>query len=432
MTPDPSAPPSFLRFELPGGMHVSLNSNRKMKTVLVSGILLSDLDEEGATKRALIPMVLRRGTRMLPEMQLISRKLESLYGASFAGFVQKIGEWHALRFRIEAVNPKFLQGEGSLLRDAVDLLVEILEDPLRVNGGFNPEYLEVEKANLKRSIEGLIDNKAAYAEHRLVEEMCAGEPYRIHEQGRLEDIPGVEPGPLLAFHEDLVRRNPMYLYATGDMPLETLRDILAGAFSGGPMRRLGGRGVSPPPPPRRPGSPRVIRETRDVNQAKIAIGYRHGITYSDPRYEALLLMNGILGGFSHSKLFQNVREKASMAYSVHSGVERTKGLLFISAGVGPGQEAEALRIIEEQVSAMRRGEITDDEISATVSTILSSNEMLEDNLAALADVDFVWGLHGRPMDLPAFRERLRKVTRDDIVEAAGRIEHDTTYILTAP
>jgi predicted Zn-dependent peptidase len=170
----------------------------------------------------------------------------------------------------------------------------------------------------------------------------------------------------------------------------------------------------------------------DVNQARIALGYRHGITYADPRYEALLLMNGILGGFSHSKLFQNVREKASMAYSVHSGVERTKGLLYISAGIGPGQEAEALRIIEEQVDAMRRGEITDDEISATVSTILSSNEMLEDNLAALADVDFVWGLHGRPMDLLAFREKLRKVTRDDIVEAAGRIEHDTTYILTSP
>ena len=141
----------------------------------------------------------------------------------------------------------------------------------------------------------------------------------------------------------------------------------------------------------------------DVNQARIALGYRHGITYADPRYEALLLMNGVLGGFSHSKLFQNVREKASMAYSVHSSVERTKGLLFISAGIGPEKETEALRIIEEQVAAMRRGEITDDEISATVSTILSSNEMLEDNLAALADVDFVWGpprAHHGPPGLP--------------------------------
>ena len=220
MTSDPSAPPSFLRFELPGGMHVSLNSNRKMKTVLFSGILLSDLDEN-ATRRALIPMVLRRGTRSLPEMQAIIRRLESLYGASFAGFVQKIGEWHALRFRIEVVNPKFLPGESSLLRDVADLLVEILEDPHEVNGGFHPEYLEVEKANLKRSIESLIDNKAAWAEHRLVEEMCAGEPYRIYEQGRLEDIPGIEPGPLLAFHQDLVRRNPMYLYATGDVAVET-------------------------------------------------------------------------------------------------------------------------------------------------------------------------------------------------------------------
>jgi predicted Zn-dependent peptidase len=424
-----SAPPSYTRFELPGGLAVSLNSNRKMKTVLFSGILLSDLDED-ATRRALIPMVLRRGTRTLPEMQAISRRLESLYGTSFAGYVQKIGEWHALRFRLDVVNPKFLPGVTALLREGLALLVELIEDPLTVEGGFHPEFLEQEKTNLRRSIESLIDNKAAYAEHRLIEEMCPNEPYRIHEQGRLEDIPGIEPGPLLELHRGILRRNPMWLYVAGDIAIEPVRDLIADVFSRGPIRREGGGSVARPPArvPRCP--PKQVKETMDVNQARLAIGYRHGITYAHPEYEALLLMNGILGGFSHSKLFQNVREKANMAYSVHSGIERTKGLLIISAGIGPGKEADALAIIEEQVSALRKGEITDDEISATVSTILNSNEMLEDNLGALADVDFVWGLHGRSVDLLAFRDRLRRVSREEIVEAALRLELDTTYLLT--
>jgi predicted Zn-dependent peptidase len=127
-----------------------------------------------------------------------------------------------------------------------------------------------------------------------------------------------------------------------------------------------------------------------------------------------------------------VREKANLCYGIHSTLERTKGLLFISSGIAPENHGRALDIILEQVKAMKAGEISADEIAATKSTILNQNEMLEDNLGALADVDLVWGLHGRKLDLPAFRERLRGVDREAIVAAARRLEHDTTYLLTTP
>jgi transcriptional regulator of met regulon len=56
--------------------------------------------------------------------------------------------------------------------------------------------------------------------------------------------------------------------------------------------------------------------------------------------------------------------------------------------------------------------------------------MLEDNLPQLCEADFTWSLHGQPLDLAAVRERLRRVRKDDIVEVARRLEHDTTYLLT--
>jgi len=125
-----------------------------------------------------------------------------------------------------------------------------------------------------------------------------------------------------------------------------------------------------------------------------------------------------------------VREKASLAYSVHSSLERTKGLLFISSGIDAGKHEKAHEIMIEQVRHMQDGDISDEELANTVATFLNYNEMLEDNLPALCDTDFVWRMHGRTLDLPRLRETLRKVSKEDIVAAAKRLELDTTYLLT--
>jgi predicted Zn-dependent peptidase len=310
-------------------------------------------------------------------------------------------------------------------------LREVLWEPLEVEGGFHPGFLDGEKNNLKLSIESILDNKSAYAEQRLIEEMCRGEPFRLYEQGRVADIPGIEPRSLLELHRRVVREYPFHLYIAGDLDVEATRALAMDVFSPGGSPRTGGLEPNPVPGPVPVRGVREVEERMVVNQAKLFLGFRHGITYAHPSYEALLLMNGVLGAFSHSKLFQNVREKANLAYSIHSSVERTKGLLFIGSGIAPENHKKTLEIILEQVRLLKAGDISDDEMGATVSTILNSNEMLEDNLSALADVDLIWRLHGRELDLMAFRERIARVSKEEVIEAARCLEHDTTYLLTA-
>ena len=76
------------------------------------------------------------------------------------------------------------------------------------------------------------------------------------------------------------------------------------------------------------------------------------------------------------------------------------------------------------------GDISDAEIENTVATFLNYNEMLEDNLPGLCDTDFIWRMHGRTLDLPTLRDKLRSVSKEEIVAAAQRLELDTTYLLT--
>ena len=429
MTQTSSSSPTFAHYELPDDCHLAVNANKKTKTVSVAVWFLGNLDDT-ITPRALLPSVLRRGTRNHPDMQSLNRHLEGLYGTLLGGAVQKVGEWHALRFRLDVVNERFVPQEDGLLRKGLESLREVIRDPLCSDGAFHSEYLAQEKENLRRSIESLVDNKAAYAQFRMFEEMCADEPFRLQEQGRLEAIPEVSPASLWDCYKTWLETHPLHVYVSGDVDVDATRELVTDVLLRDFHPRAAGYPLASPPKSRPVGALREVKEHLGLNQAKLVLGFRHGITYADESYEALLVMNGVLGGFSHSKLFQNVREKASMAYSVHSGAERTKGMLVISAGIAADNYEKANEIILQQVHAVQQGDVSEEELEATVSTLLNHNEMLEDNLPLLGEVDFVWGLHGRRLDLAAFRQRLRAVDKDAVVEAASRLAHDTTYLLT--
>ncbi|MEM7231381.1 MAG: pitrilysin family protein [Planctomycetota bacterium] len=422
----PASQPTFERFLLPGNLELRINSNRKLKTILAKVYVAADLDLS-VTARALAPMVLRRGTENYPDMQALHRQMELLYGASIWSTVSKIGEWHVTRFQLEVVNDQFLPGAEGLFEDSLRLFHERVFQPRLDGGQFLADYVDQERESLRRSIESLIDEKSSYAAHRCIEEMCPNEAYRLGEQGRVEDLDAITPESLTADYQSWMRSAPISIYVAGDVDIEATRDMVANVFQA--SRGDGVNELSAPPSPVPVGELRTVREKLDVLQGKLVMGFRHGVTYAHESYEAMMLMNGILGSFSHSKLFQNVREKASLAYSASSWLEKSKGMLFISCGIANENFERARDISLEQVAAMQRGDISDEEIDSTRKTILSNNEMLEDSFSTLAAIDYIWGLHGRAFDLGELRSRLVNVTRDDIVAAANRLEHDMVYFL---
>src|SRR5690606_14795025 len=87
------------------------------------------------------------------------------------------------------------------------------------------------------------------------------------------------------------------------------------------------------------------------------------------------VLNGIYGGFAHSKLFLNVREKASLAYYAASRLESHKGLMMVMSGIDDKNYAQAVSIINEQMDAVKKGDFTDQEISQTKAVI--KNQLLE-------------------------------------------------------
>ncbi len=416
----------FDRFELPSGIRLSILPTTKLKTVLVKVFFTADLDES-VTRRALIPMVLRRGTRNFTNMMTVQRHLEGLYGASLGSGVQKVGEWQIVRFRLETVNGRFLPGTEDVFAEGLRFLRELIFDPfLDDERRFRRDEFEQEKNNLGRLIESLIDSKDQYALERLVQEMCCDEPYRIYEYGRPEDLPEIDAEGLTEAWRLCVDNCPCSLYVTGDVDVEETRELVESVFGDGRRGELRPAAV---PALRGAAETRRFEEKMPVSQARLCLGYRNRTNYLEGDLSAQVFMNGVLGSFSHSKLFQNVREEASLAYDVGSFLDKTKGLLFVAAGIASENSARTVDIIAEQVQAIRDGQLDEEEIASTRESFDNQLQMLEDSVGDLVEVDFVWNLHGCSFELESYREALAAVSPDRVAEAARRLELDSIYLL---
>ena len=166
-----------------------------------------------------------------------------------------------------------------------------------------------------------------------------------------------------------------------------------------------------------------------MSQAKLVLGFRTNIAYGDPLYGLLLMYNGILGGFPHSKLFQNVREKASLAYYIFSRLERHKGVMVVAAGIDSNDYEKARGIIEEQVEAMAAGRISETEIENTRRGLINHLRTVEDNPYQIINFHLDGTIGGKNYTIAELIRCIEAVTLEEIKAAAEKIKLDTVYLL---
>jgi predicted Zn-dependent peptidase len=394
---------------------------------LVQLILHRHLKEEDVTACSLLPSVLQRGCGAFPTRQQLAYKLEELYGSELMADVAKKGERQLVSFTLDIVHDQYLPGEGDLLRKGLSILREVLTDPVLEDDGFKAEFVSQEKEQHEKVIQGLINDKHAYSVERCLQEMCSDEPFGIFKYGSLEKLKVISPASLYAFYRRFLMESPTDLHVSGDIDMEEVVSLVEEVLD---FERADVMNIPATLVKKDVAEVRYISEELDVNQGKLVLGYRTGLTYADDDYFPLLVYNGILGSFPHSKLFQNVREKAGLAYYAYSRLEKHKGLLLVSAGIEVKQYEQALDIIRRQIEALAGADINDEEFNNTISGLRNQFLVEEDNPGLIINRALDGMLAGRDEDTESLLSRLDAVTRDDVARVAEQVELDTVYFLT--
>nr|WP_088105672.1 pitrilysin family protein [Halalkalibacter urbisdiaboli] len=413
--------------QLPG-MHVHTIQTDKFKTNTLVLMLKAPLTKETVAKRALLPQILQSSTAKSPIRKEFRERLDALYGAMLSTDVQKKGEQHVISIRLDIANERFLSDTTPLFHQAIELLGEVFLEPKVEEKGFSPSTVENEKRALKQRIQSVYDDKMRYANMRITEEMCKNEPFGLTAFGDEEQVDTISPESLYEYYQELLKTDRIDLYMVGAINEENAIKKVEEVFS-----KLAPRGnevdslASTPSPEVQQEN--IVHEEQDVKQGKLHIGFRTYTTYADDDYVAMQVCNGLFGGFSHSKLFINVREKESLAYYAASRYESHKGILMVMSGIEFSKYERAVTIIKEQLAAMQSGDFTKKEVEQTKAML--KNQILETVDVARGHVEISYHqiVSGHTRSLNDWLEEIDAVTKEDIERVAQKIKLDTVYFL---
>ena len=418
------------KIEIKQGINLHFIPTNLFKTNLVCVLLTTPLNKDTVTKNALIPFLLKRGSKNYKTQEEISKKLDDLYGTSFECGVDKIGDNQVLKFYVESIRDEYIV-DGSLIDESIKLLLDIIFNPNLENGLFREEFLKTEKEKLKKIIESKIDDKDFYALENCISTMYNNEGFGLFKFGNIEDVDNINQENITEQYFKLLKTAKIDIFVSGNLNENYVKNVF---IENENIKNLIPRAENYvlnnefTEIKQIVDKPKEITEEMNITQGKLVIGM--DILSKQENLQCIALVyNSILGDGANSMLFQNVREKASLAYSTKSNLVKQKMNIFIRCGIEIENYEKALNIIKEQLENIKSGNFSDEDINNAKKYLISGIKSVSEE----QDTEVVYyigqEISKTNVDLDTYLKNIEKVTKQEIIDFANQIQKNTIYFL---
>ena len=388
---------------------IFLLNGEKFRTNLFALFFDLPLQRETTTKTALLAEVLKRN-----HWQEMAVQAEELYGALWDVSVVKKGDRQLLLFSLETL--KTVPAE-----EALNFLKKCIQRPME-EGRFEEKTVKRQKAILRRKLEGLRDNKRAFAQKRVSEETAEGTPYAVSGDGYLEDLEEIGEKSLFLYYRNMLEKAEVKIFFCGDK-IEKSKVLSLRQEFPGKVSVTEQMGQEQPK-----NGPRFLQEHAKMKQARLLLGFSADTEYSH-RQVALLLLNHLLGGSPDSLLFQKIREEQGRCYDVKSYLEPMSPYLFVQVGIDAGDARETGKQVLKAIEQLKK-EVSEEKLKQAKDNILHNYDGMADSSWAMVDFFAEQALQGNPMTTEKFLRQLERVDAEDIMRAAEHLKLRVVYLLS--
>lgn len=397
--------------------------NNRFSTTHISVNLYLPLKRETVAVNALLPFVLSSCSAEYPDFSALNLRLNELYGADVGGIADKIGDTQVLRFFSYFIDDEYIPNGDKVADEAVELLISMLFKPSVKNGSFLKADVEREKRLTLEKIAGIVNDKRSYAISRIIAEMYKDEPFGELKTGSAKDVAAITGESLFNAFERVLSSAEVRIQVIGKKLPDRLFERIAEGLKG--YERI--TPAIAPSVPKKPASEvNRILEEMDVSQGKLVMGFCTDCVGSERETAFLTVFADLFGGGPYSKLFANVREKLSLCYYCAARPNRNKGYILVDCGVESENAEKAENEILNQLNELKNGNFTDEELNFAISSIKDSLACLNDSEASL-DGWYAMRPFGEPISPEEYISIIEKVTKEDIIKAAGLYRLDTVY-----
>ena len=307
----------------------------------------------------------------------------------------------------------------------LDTMVDILTD-IFLNSAFNEDEIEKERPVIFQEIGMVEDNPEEYVHVLSGQGYWGDNPLGRSILGTREDILKYNSATLKTFFRHFYQPEHIVISVAGNVNHDRIVDLVGSQFENITTGRRFDERITPE------GNPLFQLHYRDLEQAHICLG-TSGIAITDPRRYAFSLLNTIFGGNMSSRLFQNIRERRGLAYSVYSYISSFEdtGMFGAYAGVSPANALETTRLMVAELKKLKteRVEATelDDAKNYTKGNLLLASESVDNQMVRLAQNEINFG---RQIPLQEVVDQVESICEDDLINLADSLIQEDRLALT--
>ncbi len=312
----------------------------------------------------------------------------------------------------------------------LELAVELMAD-LTLHPTFPPDAFHWTRRRIVAELHADRDDPAFRAEERFRAAVYGDHPYGRDARGSPRTLSAITLDRVHEHHDRFFAPGNAFVVAVGDFDPRRLRSLLKTHLGEWPSRAVA---LPNPPLPSLGEKPRVRRFVTKGEQVHILIGHL-GIARSDPDYDALTVLDHILGtgpGFA-DRLSRILRDELGLAYTVGGGIadsaDMAPGALRVYVATSPDEADRAVKGAVEQITAMHRGEFSDEEVDRARRYLAGSWVFDYQTVGQRADRLLELERWGLPLDEPIlWPERVAAITAEQVRDAARRHIHPQSLI----
>lgn len=398
-------PPDAERLVLDNGMVVYLLEDHELPLVTINATLKTGSWLDPADKVGLAGMtgaVMRTGGSAGMSPDEVDEELEQLAATISIGFGKESG----------SASLDVLKKD---LKRGLHIFADLLRRP-----AFEQGRVELAKLQALEGIRRRQDSPGSIVGREFAK-LLYGATHPSARETSVRSIESLTREDLIAFHRQTVHPNGIMLGVTGDFEKGEMLALLREAF--GDWAKGSVSEVKIPPVAESELKTGVVRFiSKDTSQTHLRVGHLT-VKETDPDYVAVAIANDILGGSSfRSRLFNDVRTKRGLAYSVGSGLRASvydEGVWLMRAETKLASTQEVVNRFVANMERMRNEPVTDSELEeakeAYVNSFVFSFTSASSIVGRLMDLEY----DGLPKDwLQQIRDKVVKLTKEDIQRAA--------------
>ena len=403
------------------GYNLHLIKNKNFKTVLVKVIFWEKLVKEELTKRGMLLDNLLFSSLNYNTNKKMTIKKQDLYGLNITGGSYRRGNYIFSEINMSMIEEKYT--EKGLFKESLEFLFDTILNPNIKEESFDIDTYKINSELIKTDIISIKENPVYYSFIEYKKLLGENKSFSSMIEGNIEDFNKITPNNLYEYYKKFLNKNNIDIMVIGNIDFDNTEEIINNNFNinkkSFAMDEL-----------------YVSYEkdfTEDIipsnfSQSRLVMGGSlNDLTLYEKRYDALAY-NIILGSSPNSKLFKNIREKHSYAYSISSSINRFDGMFYIYAGISGQNYEDIKREVLNEIENMKKGNFTAQDVKNAKEVMLGVLKEINDHQNAILNHYFNREYFGNKT-LEEQKENINKITKESIIEVAKKINIDTILLV---